>query len=261
MEIFKLKFIWPELFKFMSLMNCPNLSSMVPLEKVFKSISFDSLSQQIANKRSDFDLKTFLISSSCSVPSSPPSLSVPPWLDSPNSRYESLKVLSEKHVLPLCSHWHSRCLHRHLIDSEWWFTKVPKSCVGFSWICSLVGHSLIQNEFRWLKLEQCHSTGTLSHLNRLRWCHVQESADQQPAEKNHRPKLGGLENAENPTLHKSYLRIFRLVGPTCVDDSVVGIVVVADPDFVVDFIVEVVASDVVLVVDELVAIVDCIVGA
>ena len=51
------------------------------------------------------------------------------------------------------------------------------------------------------------------------------------------------------------------MGPICVDDSVVGIVVVADPDFVVDFIVEVVASDVVLVVDELVAIVDCIVGA
>ena len=70
-----------------------------------------------------------------------------------------------------------------------------------------------------------------------------------------------MENAETPTLYKSYLRIFKLVGPTYVDDSVVGIVVEPVPDFVVDSIVEVVSSDVKLVVDELVSVVDCIVGA
>lgn len=88
------------------------------------------------------------------------------------SRYESLNVLSEKHVLPLCSHWHLRFLHLHLIDSEWWFTKFPKSCDGVSWTCSLVGHNRIQNEFRRLELEQCHSVGTFSHLSRF-WAIVE----------------------------------------------------------------------------------------
>ena len=115
-------------------------------------------------EKSNIFLKTILISSSSSVSKLS---SVSPCSVPKNSRYESLNELSEKHVRPLCSHWHSRFLHIHLIDSEWWFITLPKSCDGFSWTCSLVGHNLIQNEFRWLKLEQCHSVGTFSHLLRF----------------------------------------------------------------------------------------------